>query len=257
MVGGGQSQAPTRADAGERKHVPRVVLSYRASTFGLGSLSPRLAWRCLHQHHRGIVTFLAHPTPSSQLAECRILTASSQLICAMARLNTRTSATPLSRAGTVDSLYRDPTPASRLDGASAARQSSYSVLSPSASQNSDKENNEPSSRGVTPRPMGKAPAMSNKRLQRPATPDSGSSNKRRRTGDYTSTIEADSVSVFEDEDLDLKKNSEDEGDDVEQSQAPPTPDDDDDARFYDPDQNPEERRMVSALLRDHHREVLG
>lgn len=180
----------------------------------------------------------------------------------MARLNTRTSAAPLSRASTVDSLYRDPTPASRRDGPSTARPSSYSVLSPSASHSSDKENNMPVSRETTPRPKGKAPTMGSRRLQRPATPDSGSSNKRRRTGDYTSTMEANSVPVYKDEEVDLDEDvdedrGENEDDDTEQGHAPPTPDDDDEARFYDPDQNPEERRMVSALLRDHHREVLG
>jgi hypothetical protein len=172
----------------------------------------------------------------------------------MARLNTRTSATPASRAGTVDSLYRDPTPASRL--ISTARQSSYSVLSPGiSSQNSDKENDIPASREATPRAKTKGLAAPSRRTQRLMTPDSGNgnANKRRRTGDYEQDDEASGVPVFEDHE-DEPSASEEPSD--EQSQRPPTPDEDD-AQFYDPDQAPEERRMLAAALRDHHREVLG
>jgi hypothetical protein len=93
--------------------------------------------------------------------------------------------------------------------------------------------------------------MASRRAQRLMTPDSGNANKRRRTGDYSPGAledhldEATSMPVFQDEELS-----------DEQTLGPPTPDEDD-ARYYDPDQDPEERRMVSALVRDHHRQVLG
>ena len=180
----------------------------------------------------------------------------------MARLNTRTSATPqITRASTVDSLYRDPTPVSRLNGGSTARQSSYSVVSPAvSSQNSDKENDVPASREATPLAKSRGVATTSRRTQRLMTPDSGNANKRRRTGDYSLSArdqqddEGESMPIYQDEQFEEQSEEPSE----EQDQRPPTPaEDEDDARYYDPDQDPEERRMVSALVRDHHREVLG
>jgi len=179
----------------------------------------------------------------------------------MARLNTRTSATPASRAGTVDSLYRDPTPAPRPNGStSTARLSSYSVMSPAVStQNSDKENEFPASREATPRPKSRGTATASRRAQRLMTPDSGNANKRRRTGDYSldtldnQAHETAGMPVYQDEEQSTEPSEEPF---EAQGQRPPTPDDDD-TRYYDPDQAPEQRRMVAALLRDHHREVLG
>ncbi|KAF2686417.1 Nse4-domain-containing protein [Lentithecium fluviatile CBS 122367] len=180
----------------------------------------------------------------------------------MARLNTRTSATPLAtRAGTVDSLYRDPTPASQLNRASNARTSSYSVMSPAVSQNSDKENDVPESRDATPRPKGKGLAIPTKRMQRLVTPDSGNANKRRRTGDYSLEPEEpeepeesdgaeDGMPLYDGEEntgLAMPDDNDDEEEEEEEEGA---------LRYYDPDQSPEERRQISANIRSQHREVI-
>ncbi|KAF1961721.1 Nse4-domain-containing protein [Byssothecium circinans] len=170
----------------------------------------------------------------------------------MARLNTRTSATPVVRSSTVDSLYRDPTPASRANanGGGTARQSSYSVMSAGQSTNSDKENDIPPSRESTPQPRHKAISMAGKRAQRPPTPDSGSTSsgnttKRRRTDNYAfAGSDMGDTQVYED---DAEDGAHDENEELEQNQAPPTPaeDDQDEAlKYYNPDQDPEERRAL-------------
>ncbi|KAH8702898.1 Nse4 C-terminal-domain-containing protein [Phaeosphaeriaceae sp. PMI808] len=147
----------------------------------------------------------------------------------MARLNTHLSATPQpSRASTVDSLYRDPSAAPRIHG--TARNSSYSVISPSASINSDKENELPSSRQITPRPTKRGhPLGASARMP---TPDTGStvdghSSKRRRTGNF---------------DLEPSQVTQDELEDETGF-----------GKFYNPNQDPEQRRRLRATIRDHSR----
>lgn len=169
----------------------------------------------------------------------------------MARLNTHLSATPLqTRSSTVDSLYRDPSTAPRIE--SNARTSSYSVLSPSASMNSDKENDEPQSRENTPRPAKRGPRGTSARMPTPDTGSTGSSNgnKRRRTARHSST----GVNVFQD------GLEDDDDEDVPEDDAPPAvPEEDEegDLRFYNPNQDPEKRRRLRATLRDHQRMVEG
>ncbi|KAF2648253.1 Nse4-domain-containing protein [Lophiostoma macrostomum CBS 122681] len=203
----------------------------------------------------------------------------------MARLNTRTSATPLPPGGrsvTVDSLYRDPTPLSQV--ASRARQSTYSVMSPAT--NSDKENEHPESPGSTPQPPSKSRRPMGAPSTRLPTPQSGSSagnaNKRRRTDDYSA---ADSTAIYadEDEDEDEDEDAEAELDDAVQvelddedemdqeedesedenasasasasaSAAPAVPEDEV-TKYYDPDQDPEIRRQLRANIRNHRREI--
>ncbi|KAJ4298280.1 hypothetical protein N0V90_006180 [Kalmusia sp. IMI 367209] len=185
----------------------------------------------------------------------------------MARLNTRTSATPLpSRASTTDSLYRDPTPIDRPHGRSTARQSSYPVMSPMLSMNSDKENDLPISRATTPQPHRRVKGMVNKGVQRPPTPDSGSTssrdaNKRRRTDNYS--MVASDLQGGEDEDIAVYDDGNDDGGRDEIEEGLPSPgddrDDDDDedeaSRYYDPHQNPEKRRQVRAGFRNLQREL--
>ncbi|KAF2634805.1 Nse4-domain-containing protein [Massarina eburnea CBS 473.64] len=163
----------------------------------------------------------------------------------MARLNTHTSATPQTRSSTpstLNSLYRDPTPLSRAN-ASTARQSSYSVVSPSPpSPNSDKENDLPPSRETTSRPRDKATVSTmtgRKRGPRPSTPDSGSASlantsKRRRTNDYEHGLE--------------------EGE--EEVEGLPTPDAEEDMlKFYNPNQDPGQRRAVLLSIREQNRNI--
>jgi hypothetical protein len=174
----------------------------------------------------------------------------------MARLNTHLSATPQqTRSSTVDSLYRDPSVAPRND--SNARPSSYSVLSPSASMNSDKENDGPSSRDSTPRPAKRGLRGDSARMP---TPDSGSTgaasgSKRRRTGTYSAGRSA----IYQDE-PEGEQDDVDEDDEEDRDEATPAPTDEDEEgalRFYNPNQNPEKRRRVRATMRDHHRMVDG
>jgi hypothetical protein len=170
----------------------------------------------------------------------------------MARLNTHLSATPQqTRSSTVDSLYRDPSVAPRNE--SNARPSSYSVLSPSASQNSDKENDEPQSHENTPRPAKRGLRGASARMPTPDTGSttSGHGNKRRRTGEYSGS----GVNVYEDE-------AEEEQEDADEEEEGATPqqaeeEEEGDLRFYNPNQDPEKRRRLRATLRDHQRMVDG
>jgi hypothetical protein len=197
----------------------------------------------------------------------------------MARLNTRTSATPLppgGRSATVDSLYRDPTPLSQA--ASRARQSTYSVMSPAT--NSDKENEQPDSPRSTPQPPTKTRRPMGAPSTRLPTPQSGSSagnaNKRRRTDDYSA---ADSAAIYQDDDDDEEAEQEDDDDDDDDemeaegedasaasedqpaaSEDPPAADEDPEDRltkWYDPDQDPEIRRQLRTNIRNHRREIEG
>ncbi|KAG9189477.1 hypothetical protein G6011_06345 [Alternaria panax] len=193
----------------------------------------------------------------------------------MARLNTHLSATPQTRASTVDSLYRDPSVAPRND--SNARTSSYSVLSPTRSMNSDKENEQPETRGNTPR-RGKAGGLRSASARMP-TPDSGSTSgnggKRRRTDNYTmarsqireDAHDADEDAEQEDDDEQAKTPSQPPSQPPSQSpsqppsQSPsqppsqplPEPEEEGDLRFYNPNQDPEERRRLRANMREHQR----
>lgn len=185
----------------------------------------------------------------------------------MARLNTHRSATPIRRASTEDSLYRDPTPLTIATHNTSARQSSYSVLSPVDSVSSDKENNiPPRSRQTTPQQLQsqlptKGKSMSTRRAQRIPTPDSGSTstgtnnNKRRRTGNYDfAGSDAANTDIYHDED---------EDDQEQYTNSIPTPDDDqggedeeeEELRYYNPDQNVDKRRALRISLRDNRREI--
>jgi hypothetical protein len=172
----------------------------------------------------------------------------------MARLNTHLSATPQqTRASTVDSLYRDPSVAPRTE--SNARTSSYSVLSPTRSMNSDKENEQPETRENTPK-RGKARGLRGTSARMP-TPDSGSAtgngSKRRRTENYS----MDQSQFYEDEQDGNSANN--HGDEVETpSQVQPEVEDEEGyLKFYDPNQDPEKRRRLRATMRDHQRMVDG
>ncbi|CAO2651460.1 Nn.00g040300.m01.CDS01 [Neocucurbitaria sp. VM-36] len=175
----------------------------------------------------------------------------------MARLNTRISSTPQqTRSSTVDSLYRDPSAAPRNN--SNVRTSSYSVLSPSRSMNSDKENDQPETRENTPQPS-KAKGLRSAAARMP-TPDSGSTtggngNKRRRTGDYTMA----ESQIFEDEPEEEEEEVAEDNDDQEDVEAPSQsqaePEDEGDLRFYNPNQDPDQRRRLRASMRDHQRTV--
>ncbi|KAF2187365.1 Nse4-domain-containing protein [Zopfia rhizophila CBS 207.26] len=155
----------------------------------------------------------------------------------MARLNTN----PSSRRSESQGLYRDPTPLSQLNGAPSTRASTYSVMSPAQSTNSDKENQQPESRDSTPKPVnkGKRP-IANPRLPTPnsGSSSSGNGNKRRRTGNYSIS---DSTPVYQDQDEDAQGNH-----DVE---------DDDGTKYYDPNQDPEVRRVLRANIRKNHRKI--
>jgi hypothetical protein len=169
----------------------------------------------------------------------------------MARLNTHLSATPRqTRSSTADSLYRDPSVALQDDN--NARTSSYSVLSPSASMNSDKENDQPHTRQSTPRPAKRGLRGASVRMP---TPDSGSTgtgtgSKRRRTGEYS----VGGGAIYEDGSED--EQDEHEGRD-EAGLAPAEDDEQGELRYYNPNQDPEKRRRLRATLRDHSRMVEG
>lgn len=176
----------------------------------------------------------------------------------MARLSTHLSATPQTRASTVDSLYRDPSVAPRHG--STTRGSTYSVLSPS--QSSDKENMGEESRDNTPSPTSKRKGLSNASGRIP-TPDTGStsggtSSKRRRTGAYSANGDA---GIYEDEGEAEEDGEEEEDAEVQSSQRQPTtqPEEDEDSqnKLYNPNQDPEKRRRVRYQLRDHHRQLEG
>ena len=164
----------------------------------------------------------------------------------MARLNTHLSATPQqTRSSTVDSLYRDPSVAPRH--ASNARDSTYSVMSPS--QSSDKENMESQSRENTPQPA-KRKGLSNASGRIP-TPDTGSTtggagNKRRRTGNYNMNGASE---THEDEEEDQEQQRE--------ATSQPEEEEDSQSKLYNPNQDPEKRRQVRYQLRDHHRQLEG
>ncbi|KAL1796540.1 hypothetical protein ACET3X_005080 [Alternaria dauci] len=172
----------------------------------------------------------------------------------MARLNTHLSATPQTRASTVDSLYRDPSVAPRNDG--NARTSSYSVLSPTRSMNSDKENELPETGDKTPR-RGKSAGLRSASVRMP-TPDSGSTSgnggKRRRTDNYDM---ADSQ-IHDDARGSQDGELEEDDDQVETpsqlpSQSPPEPEEEGNLKFYNPNQDPETRRRLRANMREHQR----
>ncbi|KAF2715539.1 Nse4-domain-containing protein [Pleomassaria siparia CBS 279.74] len=174
----------------------------------------------------------------------------------MARLNTHLSATPQpqpGRSSTVDSLYRDPTPQSRLR-ASTARESSYSVMSPVHS--SDKENDEPESRDNTPHPPTKGLGHRQMATPRLPTPSSGASSgghasKRRRTDDYSV---ARSANIFIDEDAAEMDDEEDEAAD-DTARTGDADDADELTRYYDPNQDPEERRVIRVGIRNNERDL--
>ncbi|KAF1995473.1 Nse4-domain-containing protein [Amniculicola lignicola CBS 123094] len=178
----------------------------------------------------------------------------------MARLNTHLSATPqASRASTVDSLYRNPSTVSsrRNAAASTQRESSYSVLSPSRSITSDKENHEPDSERDTPRPTKPKRPMASSSARLP-TPNSGSSSrgsKRRRTDDYS--VDA-SLGIYHDGDDD---DAQEEEVDDEDEEPPSTgveetaESEDEHTKYYDPNQNPDVRRQIRAEIRNNTREM--
>lgn len=181
----------------------------------------------------------------------------------MARLNTRPSATPQpTRASTVDTLYRDPSVAPRY--ASTARASTYSVMSPSASQNSDKEN-EPLTRDNTPQPTKRKGVQGRGAAVRMHTPDSGSTsdgngNKRRRTGDYQrpgTKIYEDLGSDVEEEDDEVGQDEDGEAEEEPEQQQAAADDEEPNLRFYNPNQDPDQRRRLRASMRDHQRMVDG
>jgi hypothetical protein len=180
----------------------------------------------------------------------------------MARLKTHLSATPQTRASTVDSLYRDPSVAPRHG--STARGSTYSVMSPS--QSSDKENMDSESRDNTPSPTAKRKGLSNASGRIP-TPDTGSTsggsnNKRRRTSAYNANGNA---GVYEDEAEEDEAEAEEDGEEEDaeaqssqrQSTTQPEEDEDSQNKLYNPNQDPEKRRRVRYQLRDHHRQLEG
>jgi hypothetical protein len=236
--------------AGERWHVLLLGAHQASNCAGRGRSMFQVASSPSSTPRRFTLRRLALP----------LLTSRTHQAAAMARLNTRTSATPqVSRATTVDSLYRNPTPALQANGGSSVRQSSYSVMSPAQSQNSDKENDLPASRDVTPRPKSSGIAIASKRGQRLMTPESGNANKRRRTGDFThgepdGHDEGDNMPIFQDDAVG-------QGLATPEDEAEAEDDDDDEdeegLRYYNPNQDPEKRRMVSAGIRQHHREIQG
>ena len=185
----------------------------------------------------------------------------------MARLNTNLSATPQpqpARSATVDSLYRDPTPLSQVSRGTR-RESSYSVMSPALSQSSDKENNQPESRENTPDPSTKGLGSKHRGAPRLPTPSSGSSssrhaNKRRRVEEY-SVSGSTHIYVDPDVDVDGQDVVDDEEDEDEDeatgSTAPITDEDDELTKYYDPQQDPEQRRAARINIRNTHRNLEG
>ncbi|CAI6337272.1 unnamed protein product [Periconia digitata] len=126
----------------------------------------------------------------------------------MARLNTRTSATPIGRASSIDSLYRDPTPHDRVTRDATPHQSPYSVASPVNPLGSDKENDFLSeSRQASPQPhsrLSKPQQMPFRHSPRSRTSKSGpastrNASKRRRTDNYEFTAsDVDDAKVYQD-----------------------------------------------------------
>lgn len=176
----------------------------------------------------------------------------------MARLNTRLSATPQQmRSSTVDSLYRDPSVAPRHER--SARTSTYSVISPSHSITSDKENERPETRQNTPQPT-KTRGLRGASARMP-TPDSGPtpgghSNKRRRTGKYNMT----EPGILEDEPVEDEDEDGDGGQhdhEGERVHAQAESEDEGHLRFYNPNQDPNQRRRLRARMREHQRTVDG
>ncbi|KAH7112133.1 Nse4 C-terminal-domain-containing protein [Dendryphion nanum] len=193
----------------------------------------------------------------------------------MARLNTHLSATPQPngrRSTTIDSLYRDPTPSSHLNppsatSARAARQSSYSVVSPAPSNNSDKENAIPQSRDNTPKPASSRHAGKNGTSRpRLPTPNSGSgtgaghASKRRRTDTYSAadafpTDSEDDVGTDENEQTNILDDSHVQDDTDATPDTELDEEEDEETRYYNPQQNPELRRRLRANIRNNHREM--
>ncbi|KAF2498094.1 Nse4-domain-containing protein [Lophium mytilinum] len=150
----------------------------------------------------------------------------------MARLNLDAEETPT--PSRESSLYRDPTPVSQLGTRrrpqrASTRETTYSVHSPTPGASSDKEN-QPDDRDETPRPArkGKEP-MGPPTLP---TPNTQHGNKRRRLGDFNIPPA---------------------------SKLPPNPDTPVEEyvqkQFYDPDQDPKERREVRMRMRENFRDM--
>ena len=205
----------------------------------------------------------------------------------MARLNTKTSATPQSRATTVDTLYRDPTPA---DPSTRTRQSTYSVMSPRSSVHSDKENDVPESRQSTPQLHAKRKSALGRRARLP-TPDSGEPANSSKRQKVHSALMSRSIPEISDQDMGVFEDEEDAEDDVDAAGLPtptdaqiddfasqedddqterglhtPEPADEDDEddedndpalRNYNPNQKPEKRRQIRASYRTLQREIDG
>jgi len=220
--------------ARERGHVMKTWRTTRSRAF---FPTKQRHWTARERKRAPLVA--SHPSPA-------VLSVFSALPpTGMARLNTHLSATPQpTRASTADSLYRDPSVAPRH--ASHARLSSYSVLSPTHSESSDKENASPGSHANTPRlPKDRGLRGASARIP---TPDSGSTpgasgNKRRRTDSYAMLGS------------DIYQDGPDDGDEApevqQEDEANPN------LRFYNPNQNPEQRRQLRARMRDHQRMVEG
>ena len=124
---------------------------------------------------------------------------------------------------------------------------------------SDKENEHPESRENTPK-LSKTRGMQGAAARMP-TPDSGSmpgsrGNKRRRTGDYNMSEPDIFQDDSEEQDETIEHGDEDESDE-DQSQPQPEPEDEGDLRFYNPNQDPDQRRRLRATMRDHQRNVDG
>lgn len=116
---------------------------------------------------------------------------------------------------------------------------------------SDKENDEPQSRETTPRPAKRGLRDASARMP---TPDSGATpgtngSKRRRTGTYSEV----GTGIYEDE-------AEEEQDEESQEEDAPSQAGEDEQgplKYYNPNQDPDERRRLRATLRDHQRMVEG
>jgi hypothetical protein len=141
----------------------------------------------------------------------------------MARLNMKARSS--TRASTVDSLYRDRTPTGQ-------RTTATGTLSPSpaASLSSDKENHAQATQRAQPVNKGKGKQS----MPPPGNAAAGNSGpravKRRRLGEQGGSVAT-------------RSSDEDEEDET--------------LRYYDPNQDPEERRQVRKALRDNTRELHG
>jgi len=91
------------------------------------------------------------------------------------------------------------------------------------------------------------------------TPTSGSTtggngSKRRRTGDHNTP----GAGIYEDEPEEVDEEGAAAGGADEEGTPVPTPEDEEgDLRFYNPNQDPEQRRRLRATIRDHARMVDG